>query len=190
MKTCKYCGKELKIREGKKRLNPKRKYCNRICQTRYAAKKRYKRLGHTRRYKKIQKEKFNNWYSKDKNKIRQKKNCLLDYYRNKDKWRERHYVSFNRKKFLELLSKVCTNCGKEEVKILAHTRWDFPKRKPAPTRKEHKKYLKEYAKYLLPFCCRQCRIDYFNSHHFIEGRGVQISENNTTNSSRRDKESS
>ena len=80
------------------------------------------------------------------------------YYNNKEKWLERGYVDKHRKKFLELLLKKCTRCGKKPIKIISHITYNVPKRKKHPKQEEVRKYLIKYAKLLLPFCSKKCLI--------------------------------
>lgn len=114
---CKGCGKKLEKKKGQKRINPKRKFCNTKCQTRYNSKKRYERLKDNEEYKKYHKEYFKEWRKENKE---QHNNLMLKNYRqNKKKWNSR----INTRRILkgndtykkrELFPEECKNCGSKE----------------------------------------------------------------------------
>lgn len=64
MKKCKRCGKKFKlVGVGTKR---EKKFCSKLCQTRYGAYKRWLKLKDTPEYKKMQKINFNKWLKKNR----------------------------------------------------------------------------------------------------------------------------
>ncbi len=114
------------------------------------------RKKHPKRKAEINKKSF----TKFRREKREQFNQLMmnGYHNNKKKWYERNYVNIHRKKFLELLPKKCTHCGKKPIKIISHITYNAQKRKMHPKQEEVKKYLIKYAKLLLPFCSKKCLI--------------------------------
>ena len=156
---CLRCGNILLKKEGRKRINPKRKYCDSVCRSRYTRRKRYhKKEKYDIEYKEKQKGLMKNWYKE--NKERQCKNTLKNYYQNKKKWLERKYTNRNKQKILKILPNICAECGKDGATIIHHTTYDFPKRKVRKSNKEFQKYLIEYCKKLLLFCSKDCHKKY------------------------------
>ena len=158
-KKCLYCSKILEIGEGTKRLNPRRKFCNRTCQTRFAAKKRYNLIKDNEEYKLKKRTFFKEvWYPN--NKERQKKNILNDYYKNKKTWQERKNTNDHKRELLKMLSSICAVCGKEEVKIIFHKEYGHYQTLLCSRGEKQKKInlekLREYSKYLIPLCSKKC----------------------------------
>ncbi len=155
-KRCLRCGKVLEIRIGAKRINPKRKFCDKVCQTRFVA------LAYHYKYFERDKEKkkvcLKKWYKN--NKERQAKNVMNDYYRNKSKWNERSFVTKHRKQILEIISPNCFKCGKKEIKEIHHETYDIERPNTTISYKEFQKVLLDYCKHLKGFCSRQCHKDY------------------------------
>jgi len=114
MNNCLYCNKELKIREGRKRLNSKRKYCNQTCSTRYTAKKYHLKHKDEQGYKDKQKIKFKEWYKN--NKQRQSENVLRYYYKHKDICASRNNTNkvLNCKKKVPKIDRLCKLCGSKK----------------------------------------------------------------------------
>ena len=102
------------------------------------------------KWKKRRKECSKRWY--EKNKKRQFENVKRYYHlHNKEKQRERRYVSTHREEIFNIIGDKCIKCGKE-AKEIDHLKYNFPKRKQSPTKEEVKIYLKEYCKFLRPLC--------------------------------------
>ena len=155
---CKRCDKELIPKEGK-RLNPKRIFCNINCQSRYAAAKRYRIMRNNPNYIKRQKERFEKWYKKNKKK--QKDLVMKNYNENKDTWNERKFTFKHREKILGILKNECHQCEKEDIRIIHHETYNFPKRNgKRGSVKETSEYLKKYCKFLLGFCSKKCHCEY------------------------------
>jgi len=77
--VCKNCGKDLERSLNKERINPKRKFCNEICKTRFNARAYYHKMKHDAEFLRKQKIKTKLWW--EKNKERHRANCLKRYYR-------------------------------------------------------------------------------------------------------------
>lgn len=157
IKRCLKCDKVLEIMAGAKRLNPKRKYCDRICGTRYIALEFYNKH---KRDPGFQEEKYKRvkiWIGK--NRKRHSDNVLKNYKENKGAWRERKWTDKNRKKILLILSDNCNLCNNPSVKVIHHETYDLPKRErnPLPVTEE---YLQEYCRHLLGFCSTKCHLKY------------------------------
>lgn len=168
-KLCEFCTKIFLVKKDKfGRPISKQKYCNRLCTNlayyyrHHEKKKAWQRAYHHRTFERDQFKRrrwFKRWYQGNKDK--QKKSVLEDYYRNKSIWVERKYVTYHRKRFLELLPKKCHQCGRNRVKVIHHERYDFPKR---PRYRQSNEivamYLKWYSQFLKPFCSKICHKKY------------------------------
>ena len=158
IKYCEICGKELKKRKGKKRINPKRIFCDEVCKTRYHAHKRYYELRNDKEYLEKQKKKIRSWYKENKEK--QRKSVLKDYYKNKNKWEHRKFVNRNRKKILNLLPNECSFCKKKDIKVIHHKTYNMKIPKlisgHQTTNRKNEEILKDYIKNLLSFCSKEC----------------------------------
>ena len=153
-RKCIYCGKILQIRKGKKKLNPKRKFCDITCNTRY----RYYKMRDDKNYLKKKRRYAKKYYNQKGIKRKQHK-YMLDYAKqNKKKYNERNYVRNHREEILKLLPKNCFLCGEKGIKVIHHTHYDFEK-KPRGWKKEQD-YLKEYSKSLIGFCSMKCHRKY------------------------------
>ena len=153
--NCLHCGKELLPREGKKKLV--RKYCDRLCATRYKAREWYKNNKDKPEFKEKQKKWMKNWYSN--NKERQNKNVVNDYNKHRDIWNERKFSYNNRKKITEYLNSFCS-CGKP-VKIIMHKSFgNYPKLKGSAKKEYQESNLKLIENYtkenLIGVCSRLC----------------------------------
>ncbi len=163
-KKCLKCGKVLEKRIGSKRLNPKRKFCGKLCQTRFCARKNYHlKYKFNKEMVERQSEKIREWY-KINNK-RQKENVMRDYFKNKRKWVERKYVGQNRDKIIKLLilryDGKCFLCGKKEIKVIHHETYDFPLRKTGRKSGERlMNYINWYCDFLRGFCSKACHMKY------------------------------
>ena len=120
-----------------------------------------------KKYQKDHRKEISKWHKeynqRPENKKKHNKRMKEAYYRNKIKWRERKFVSKHRKEILKLLPSICAKCGKEGIKEIHHITYNLPKRKHCPSEQQLNNYLKEYCKYLLPFCSRRCHRDYEKS---------------------------
>ncbi len=155
-KRCLRCNKVLEKRIGAKRINPKRNFCDKVCQTRFTSREHYYK--YFERDKEKRKKNFKNWYNG--NKSRQNKTVLSYYHKNKDRWNERKFVFKHRKKILEIISPNCFKCGKKEIKEIHHETYDIPRFSKRISDKLFQEFLKEYCKHLKGFCSRQCHKDY------------------------------
>lgn len=155
---CLHCGEKLEIRKDCINLNPKRRFCDSVCSTRYNAKRRYYKnkdnLKDKEKRRKYQKE----WYKKNKEK--QNRNVLRNYKKNKRKWGERKYVQCNREKILNILPKECYLCGNKNPEIVHHETYKFQPRYLNRTKEERQEYLINYCKKLKVFCSIKCHIEY------------------------------
>ncbi len=144
-----FCKKILDIKNGKKRLNPRRKYCDQVCRARENSLRTHYENKENKEFLQKKRNQFKDWYRR--NKEIHKKNCLKDYHRNKIKWRERHFVDKHKIKIWEIIGNVCKDCGKE-AKEVNHLTYDFPKRNMSLRGEQHIEYLKWYCKHLEPLC--------------------------------------
>ncbi len=102
-KRCPHCKKVLEIREGAKRLNTKRKFCNETCRTRFNGRVRYNKYKDEDWYKEKQNKSFNRLLSKN----REHFNDLV---------REPNRL-YQKKKTKEARKKgFCTNCFKKPAR--------------------------------------------------------------------------
>ena len=136
-------------------FSPERTYCSTKCQRKaYYLRNRNRLLSLSREYhnknKKSKSDYFHRWY--EKNKEHQKLNSLLSYQNKKEKWFHRNFVNRNRIIILNILSKNCVNCNKNQVEVIHHKEYRNELR--------YKKFLEEYCKYLLPFCSRRCHREF------------------------------
>lgn len=152
------CKKEFEV----KIKNVKKKYCSELCRTRQNARDYHNKFKDDPEYKRKQREFLKQWYPK--NRKRQNKNCLLDYYRNKDKWAERAWLDNHRKTFLEVL-KNCETCGKPEVNFIRFI--EFGKRPSLKsgfgkdTKKRNRILPIKFAKgNLRGYCSKMCSIQH------------------------------
>lgn len=153
---CLGCNKELIILPGQKRINPKRKFCNYTCRTRFNAKVEWNRYKDVQSYKDKAKLKFKNWILNPNNRERQNKNILKNYYLNKDKWAERKFCADQRDRIKQFINPVCASCKKEPTKLFFHKNYgDVPVMKG---RKEERLWIiKMYTKRnLIGVCSREC----------------------------------
>lgn len=153
MKKCenKFCGKKLKPKEGKL-LNPKKRFCDKGCQTReYTLKNYHLKYKIDAEYKKYHKNYYKKWYNENKEK--QAKNSQRNYKKNKTQCQERAYVNSksNIKKIWKILGKFCINCG-EKADEINHLKYNFPKKDQTLRGNKHDKYLKWYCLFLEPLC--------------------------------------
>ena len=105
-------------------------------------------------------EEIKRWYPKNKEK--QVKNILKDYYKHTKKWRIRAWVFSNKKIILPLINKKCANCGKSEIEIIGNMKFvEYPKLKSYGGIGNINK-VKNYVKdgHLKGFCSKQCLVDY------------------------------
>lgn len=161
-RRCLRCNRILVKLPTQKRLNPKRRFCNRQCQTRDTAYKRYLRIKDDPEYKRKAAEKMKIWYAKPENKIKQAKSIKKDYTIHKDEWNERHFVGQHRAEFLKLINQKC-ECG-EPVKVIHHETYAF-KRPSKTTSVENVRFmLKEYSQFLIGFCSKKCHRNYEVKH--------------------------
>lgn len=151
---CLYCNKKLELREGQKQLNPSRKYCDRVCQTRYKAREWYKDNKDKPEFKVKAKRRMKNWYSN--NKERQNKNTMNDYYKHKEIWNQRHLIYDHRDKIIQFINPLCS-CGKP-IKIIMHkTFGDYPRLVSRGQEKENLKLIEKYTKEnLIGVCSKLC----------------------------------
>lgn len=156
MRKCQnqFCGKILKPKEGKTKIDPRRIFCDSTCASREISLKNY----HIKDKfdldkKKYHKDYYKKWYQK--NKETQKENVLRDFLKNKSKWRERGYINreCNRTRIWKIIGKVCKDCG-EKAKEMNHLKYDFPKRSNRLRGDKHLEYLKWYSQYLEPLCMK------------------------------------
>jgi len=151
------CNKILLIKSGKKRLNPKRKYCNPTCQTRQKALERYYKLRNDPEYLKQKSNKIKDWYKK--NKKHQNENILKQYFTHKKRWLERKFVDSHRNEFLNLINKKCV-CGKP-VKVIHHITYSFNRNWKSNGRLPNDPFnLWEYSNFLIGFCSKKCHGKY------------------------------
>jgi len=106
MVNCLRCGKVLFPLKGKKKLNPKRKYCNEKCRSRY----------NSREYQREESYRV-------KNRKKYNKLILKNYYLNKDKWASRTITNRFLKSLIhseKLLIKKCKECSSTEELEIHH----------------------------------------------------------------------
>lgn len=153
MRRCSYCGKELDLKEGKRKLNPRRRFCNHTCNTRYNSLKRHNQFKDNKKFKAKARKRFKGWYKK--NKDNQNKNLLSYYYKNKGQWRERGFVQEHRKRIMQFINPLCS-CGKK-TKIIFHKKYGaVPKLSRGKGNEEEKLGLiKRYTKENLVGVCSQ-----------------------------------
>jgi len=155
---CLKCGKELIPKEGRLQINPKRKFCNNICKTRYDSYKRYLKIKDTIEYKSSQKKIFKNWY--EKNKERQKRNTLKDWNINRNRWNQRRFNSNHKKEILEYLNSICPIC-KNPIKIIMIKKFgeypNFFSHRTLEEKESDKLKLEKYVKEnLIGVCSKEC----------------------------------
>lgn len=127
-KFCLKCGKKLLPKEGKTNINPKRKFCNFRCQTRYKALKWYSNhLNETWQHK--HRERYNLWRKKYYKKNKEKIICNIQTYQ---------LLIF----YPSLIKKHCKICGSNKELEIHHEEYN-------PKRKEIKRLIKEGKIYFL-----------------------------------------
>lgn len=157
MKKCLRCDKVLKPKPGKIELNPRRKYCDVICRSRYIALLFYNKHKRDSGFQEQKYKLVKIWNGK--NKKRHSDNVLKNYKNNKNEWRERSWTDKNRKKILLILSDNCYLCEKSGIKVIHHETYDLPKRRMGAS-VISEEYLHEYCKNLLGFCSAKCHLGY------------------------------
>lgn len=155
-KLCKHCRKIILPR--KMEIYPRRNYCNYNCRNSYNSSITRERLRFDETFKKINRNRFRQWYLRNKDK---QKKLILRYYRlNKKEWRERGWVGRHRKEILSVIPNVCKECGDNNIKIIHHISYDSPRPKLGNHEKDCRnniKLIKEYSeKNLLLFCSNKC----------------------------------
>lgn len=155
IKKCLGCKKELVALPGK-RINPKRKFCDHNCASRFNAKKNYEEQKDNLEYKARARNKFNKWYYVEGNRERQNKNVLKHYYLNKDKWAERKFCADQRDRIKQFINPVCASCKKEPTKLFFHKNYgDVPIMKGS--KKERLWIIKMYTqRNLVGVCSNLC----------------------------------
>lgn len=145
-----FCEKVLKLRKGQKMLNPKRRFCDKICQTRENTNKWNYIKKFDKKHREEKNRYFRKWYKKNKKKHQKK--MLELYHKNKSVWNERGYAHYHKKSIWEIIGKVCVDCGREATEF-NHIKYDFPSRKNfVKGDKRLKQYLVNYCKFLEPIC--------------------------------------
>jgi len=162
--NCLRCDKllEPKFNQITKRLNldPRRKFCDKICQTRYTSLLHHIKNRDNKEFRKKKNDYFKKYYQTHKE--RQFELVKADYHKNKNKWRQRRFISLYRELILDILPKTCFLCGRLGIKEIHHESYNQTMKKSL---------LKEYCKNLRGFCSRDCHRKYeLNSNQTIKNR--------------------
>lgn len=155
-RRCLECNNVLIKLPTQKRLNPKRRFCNNRCCTRYRS-RIYSKKNYDKSFLRVQKYQ-KKYYQIPKNKKRQCKNVMKNYYSNKNKWNQRGFTSTHRAELLKLINQKC-QCGKE-VKVIHHITYSFNLPKKRLLDKEYLFLLWEYSQFLIGFCSKACHRAY------------------------------
>lgn len=159
VKKCKYCNKEFISNRNKV-------YCNRKCSGNFfyhnnpyrkEKAKLYNRKNYTKNFKYKQKV-LKIWFIK--NRKRQNKNILNNYYKNKLIWFERRFTSRYRKIIIKLINKKCLICN-NKVNIIHHKKYckNYPRLNKINKEQRHNA-LKKYCRNLIGFCSKECHRKY------------------------------
>jgi len=139
-KYCLKCQKKLEPRIGKSKINPKRRFCDNICQSRYTAIEWYKNYGKKgRTWQKINPKRFNT-YQRER------------YKKSKIKFISRSLTYKVLLFHTELLKKICKKCLSENYLEIHHEIYPITTEEIINAIKERKIY----------FLCRDCHIKIYH----------------------------